>query len=137
MKRVAKFDTREFASYNVGMPAKNSRNVALTDEQDALVERLVRSGRYASASEVIRDGLRRLEREEEERLLHKWLAVGLTPDEEAMIRPERLGRVKQIIQARIREGLEEARQGKLIDGGEYMSRWKARLAASDDESRPK
>lgn len=119
------------------MPAKNSRNVALTDEQDALVERLVRSGRYASASEVIRDGLRRLEREEEERLLHKWLAVGLTPDEEAMIRPERLGRVKQIIQARIREGLEEARQGKLIDGGEYMSRWKARLAASDDESRPK
>lgn len=119
------------------MPAKNSRNVALTDEQDALVERLVRSGRYASASEVVRDGLRRLEREEEERLLHKWLAVGLSPEDEASIRPERLECLKEIVRAKIREGLEEARQGKLIDGNAYMARWKTRLDAADDETRRK
>lgn len=120
------------------MPAKNTRNVALTDEQNALVDRLVRSGRYASASEVVRDGLRRLEREEEERLLQKWLAVGLSPEEEASIHPERLGRLKEIIRAKVREGLDEARQGKLIDGETYMARWKARLdAASVDETRRK
>ena len=38
-------------------------NVSLTAEQLAFVNQLARSGDYASASEVIRDGLRLLERE--------------------------------------------------------------------------
>ena len=36
----------------------------LTSEQSSLVESLVRSGRYQNASEVIRDGLRLIERRE-------------------------------------------------------------------------
>ena len=44
-----------------------TRNVVLTDEQARLVERLVGSGRYQNASEVLRDGLRLLEvRQQEE-----------------------------------------------------------------------
>lgn len=35
-----------------------TRNVVLTDRQTELVERLVASGRYQNASEVLRDGLR-------------------------------------------------------------------------------
>jgi putative addiction module CopG family antidote len=35
-----------------------TRNVVLTDYQADLVERLVSSGRYQSASEVLREGLR-------------------------------------------------------------------------------
>ncbi len=39
-----------------------TRNVVLTDQQAELVEKLVQSGRYQNASEVIRDGLRFLQR---------------------------------------------------------------------------
>jgi antitoxin ParD1/3/4 len=41
-----------------------TRNVVLTDLQAALVDRLVQSGRYQNASEVLRDGLRLIERHE-------------------------------------------------------------------------
>lgn len=40
-----------------------TRNVNLTDHYDEFVERLVGSGRYKNASEVMRAGLRLLERE--------------------------------------------------------------------------
>ncbi len=43
-----------------------TRNVVLSDHQHALVEELVRSGRYQNASEVLRDGLRLVERQEQE-----------------------------------------------------------------------
>ena len=43
-----------------------TRNVVLTDHQAALVERLVGSGRYQNASEVLREGLRLVETEEAE-----------------------------------------------------------------------
>ena len=43
-----------------------TRNVVLTDQQAHLVEELVRSGRYQNASEVLRDGLRLLQRQEAE-----------------------------------------------------------------------
>lgn len=38
-----------------------TRNVVLTDHQADLVKRLVASGRYQNASEVLRDGLRLIE----------------------------------------------------------------------------
>ena len=38
-----------------------TRNVVLTDHQAAMVERLVESGRYQNASEVLREGLRLVE----------------------------------------------------------------------------
>ena len=41
-----------------------TRNVVLTNAQADLVERLVASGRYQNASEVLRSGLRLLEEQE-------------------------------------------------------------------------
>lgn len=38
-----------------------TRNVVLSDHQQALVETLVQSGRYQNASEVLREGLRLIE----------------------------------------------------------------------------
>jgi antitoxin ParD1/3/4 len=46
--------------------AMPTRNVNLTDELDRFVATKVRSGRYENASEVVRAGLRTLEREEQE-----------------------------------------------------------------------
>jgi antitoxin ParD1/3/4 len=43
-----------------------TRNVVLTDYQAELVERLVSSGRYQNASEVLREGLRLVENQEAE-----------------------------------------------------------------------
>ncbi|WP_077037292.1 type II toxin-antitoxin system ParD family antitoxin [Pelomonas sp. KK5] len=43
-----------------------TRNVVLTDHQAELVDRLVSSGRYQNASEVLRDGLRLVERDASE-----------------------------------------------------------------------
>jgi antitoxin ParD1/3/4 len=41
-----------------------TRNVVLTQHQADLVERLVASGRYQNASEVLREGLRLVESQE-------------------------------------------------------------------------
>jgi antitoxin ParD1/3/4 len=35
-----------------------TRNIVLTDQQAAMIERLVQSGRYQDANDVLRDGLR-------------------------------------------------------------------------------
>jgi antitoxin ParD1/3/4 len=43
-----------------------TRNVVLNEQQADLVEALVGSGRYQNASEVLRDGLRLLQRREDE-----------------------------------------------------------------------
>ena len=43
-----------------------TRNVVLTDQQAAMIERLVHSGRYQNASEVLRDGLRLVQQREAE-----------------------------------------------------------------------
>jgi antitoxin ParD1/3/4 len=43
-----------------------TRNVVLTERQEALIEALVDSGRYQNASEVLREGLRLIEQREAE-----------------------------------------------------------------------
>jgi len=43
-----------------------TRNIVLTSHQTHFVERLVTSGRYQNASEVLREGLRLVERRESE-----------------------------------------------------------------------
>lgn len=43
-----------------------TRNINLTNRYDGLLSRLIESGRYKNASEVVRAGLRLLERQERE-----------------------------------------------------------------------
>jgi antitoxin ParD1/3/4 len=57
----------EFAISSVErVPTMPTRNVNLTNELDRFVATKVKSGRYENASEVVRAGLRTLEREEQE-----------------------------------------------------------------------
>jgi len=68
-----------------------TRNVVLTEKQERLVERLVVSGRYQNASEVLRDGLRLIEtREAEEkariRALREAARTGIADIEEGRFR---------------------------------------------------
>ena len=59
-----------------------TRNVVLTDHQARLVERLVVSGRYQNASDVLREGIRLVGRQEAEhvarlRALRESAAAGI------------------------------------------------------------
>ena len=47
-----------------------TRNVVLTDQQTEFLKRLVSSGRYQNASEVLREGIRLIERQELETEAH-------------------------------------------------------------------
>ena len=81
-------------------------NVSLTEELEELVQRKVESGRYTSASEVVRAGLRLLEQEDE-------------------LRETRLAAVRAEVQA----GIDQAERGEFVDGEEAMARVKKRAAA--------
>ncbi len=83
-----------------------TRNVVLTPRQAALVERLVASGRYQNASEVLREGLRLIESraaEDKARLkaLRDAARVGIADLEAGRFRefdePETLGRHLELL----------------------------------------
>ncbi|MBV9756046.1 MAG: type II toxin-antitoxin system ParD family antitoxin [Alphaproteobacteria bacterium] len=66
-----------------------TRNVSLTPEQDAFIERSVRSGEYQNASEAVRDALRLLQqRQREEALKLKALRLQIDAGLEALRRGE-------------------------------------------------
>jgi antitoxin ParD1/3/4 len=74
-------------------------NVSLTPELEKYVQNKVESGRYTSASEVVREALRLLEQKEQER-------------EQAL----------KEFQAKLDEGLAELEAGDLMDGEEVFAR---------------
>ncbi|MCP5528160.1 MAG: type II toxin-antitoxin system ParD family antitoxin [Verrucomicrobiales bacterium] len=87
--------------------ATKSMNVSLTPELRAAVERRVRSGRYGNASDVLRAGLRALEREELGAGWREWQeARAALPSDP--ITPE----IAQQIEARIRSS-RRAKPGKV------------------------
>ncbi len=76
-----------------------TRNVNLTNDLDRFVARKVKSGRYENASEVVRAGLRTLEREEQEHEL-KLAALRSAIDEgdaSGIARGNVFGRVRKAI----------------------------------------
>jgi antitoxin ParD1/3/4 len=87
-----------------------TKNISLPTELEAYIDAKVASGEYAHASEVVRDGVRLLMREEAQKL--EWLrdAIGqaiagadagdLLPADEAIAEVKREGR---ILLARIRQ----------------------------------
>ena len=78
-------------------------NISLTPELERLVDDKVRSGRYASASEVIREGLRLLEEREE-------------------LKQQRLAEVRR----KIDRGIEQLDRGLGIPGPEARARLRQR-----------
>lgn len=62
-----------------------TRNVVLTDQQEELVEQLVESGRYQNASEVLREGLRLLQRRELEEAAKLEALRGALDEAEAAV----------------------------------------------------
>ena len=87
-------------------------NVSLTPELEKMVEEKVKSGRYQSASEVIREGLRLLDDQDRLKALHL--------DE---------------VRKKIRVGLEQLDRGEGIPGEQVFAAMKQRSAAMRRKSK--
>ena len=82
-----------------GMAVRTSLNVSLTPELDQFVRDRIATGRYQTASEVIREGLRLLEQQERER--------------EAAF---------QALKAKLERGAAQAERGEVVDPDELLKK---------------
>ncbi len=82
------------------MLAAEKRTVSLPAEQADYIDALVASGGYASASEVVRAGLRALQ--ERDAAIERWLRNGVAPVYDAMQSDPGRGRSADQVAARLR-----------------------------------
>ena len=87
------------------MAARTTVNISLTPELDAFLQKKVKSGRYQTTSEVVREALRLLEREEGQR------EDGLRQ-----------------LKARLAEAAAQAERGELISGDEAFEELGRKIA---------
>jgi antitoxin ParD1/3/4 len=79
-----------------------TRNINLTPQMDSFVDAKIRSGQYANASEVLRAGLRALERGEQEDLikLDALRAAALAGEESGIAEGNVIGEARERIRRR-------------------------------------
>lgn len=94
------------------MAGRTAVTTSLTPHLEEFVASRVASGRYVSASEVVREGLRLLEDRE-------------------LRREEELAELR----AKIRTGLEEARAGDLLDADDVFRELEAQVSPATDAGR--
>jgi antitoxin ParD1/3/4 len=87
------------------MASRTTVNISITPELGAFLQSRVASGRYQTTSEVVREALRLLEREE-------------------------LGRSQAIasLKAKLDQGIAEAARGELLDGDAVFAELKSLIA---------
>jgi len=109
------------------MPERQTMNVSLPPAQEQFVRDQVASGRYQTASEVIRDGLRLLEREEWKRLIEKELSSGLTEEERAKVPDHIWDKLRAHFDKILKRASEDAAEGRVHDGEELMARLRSKI----------
>ncbi|MCH9647650.1 MAG: type II toxin-antitoxin system ParD family antitoxin [Deltaproteobacteria bacterium] len=97
-------------------------NVSLPDAQEQFVRAQVSNGRYRTASEVVRDGLRMLEEAEHRRLVEKWIFDDLSDEELALLPEELKQRTRAYFQGLIEEAMEDVKAGRVVDGPNALAR---------------
>lgn len=115
------------------MTKRQTRNVSLPPDQNAFVDDLVSSGRYRTASAVVRDGLRLLEEVEHRRLLEKWIYEGLSGDEKRRLPTALRERARAHFQALIDGAMRGVGRGRMSDGPAAMERLRAELESRLDD----
>ena len=96
------------------MPVRTSLNVSLTPALERFVAECVESGRYQTASEVIREGLRLLEERERER------EVAL-----------------DALKGKLKRAAQQAERGELVDGEEFFVQLFKRLERKQQQQQKK
>ena len=111
------------------MAERQTRNVSLPTHQDQFVESMVSAGRYRTASEVVRDGLRLLEEAEHRRLLEAWIYDGLTAEDEDRLPAKVKERARAYFKDLVAGATAEVESGNVTDGPTAMARLRAELEA--------
>ena len=124
---MALFDTVLPIGHSLGMANRQTMNVSLPPEQDRFVRTQVEAGRFRTASEVVREGLRLLEQSEHRRLLEKWLYDGLAAEEEGQLPPELLERMRAHFSSLIEVGVRSGEEDGWVDGPEAVQRLRQRI----------
>ena len=93
------------------MAIRTSLNVSLTPELDKFVQDRVATGRYQTASEVIREGLRLLEQQEQERET-----------------------VLSALKSKLKRGASQAERGEVVDGEKFLHKLVGRLERKQKKS---
>ena len=114
------------------MADRQTRNVSLPPHQDAFVESLVSAGRYRTASEVVREGLRLLEQSEHRRLLEKWIYDGLTEQEEEQLPADLKASARAHFRGLVDAAMQDVEHGRVTDGPSAMRRLREQLKARSD-----
>lgn len=109
------------------MANRHTRNISLPPNLDALVQAQLKSGRFSSASEVVREGLRLLEQQEHRRLVEKWIFGDISDKERERIPEDLKERVRSHFQSLVARGLADLDAGRVVDGPEAMNRIRERL----------
>ena len=65
-RSLAHLDTMCHTWYSSGMANRTTVNISLTPKLDAFLQSRVKSGRYQTTSEVVREAIRLLQRQEKE-----------------------------------------------------------------------
>ena len=87
------------------MTARTTVNISITPELGAFLQGRVATGRYQTTSEVVREALRLLEREEQGR-----------------------AQALENLKAKLNRGAKEAQRGELCDGDEVFAELKSMIA---------
>jgi antitoxin ParD1/3/4 len=87
------------------MATRTTVNISLTPELGAFLQRRVKSGRYQTTSEVVREALRLLQHQERERV------QGL-----------------KLLKTKLQRGAAQAERGELLDAGEVFEELRQLIA---------
>lgn len=100
--------------------------------QEQFVREQVAQGRYRTASEVVRHGLRLLEEAEHRRLVEKWIYEDLSDEELARLPPALKARVQEYFKNLVEDGLGSAEEGGWIEGSVALETMRKKPAAVVD-----
>ncbi|MEM6454499.1 MAG: type II toxin-antitoxin system ParD family antitoxin [Acidobacteriota bacterium] len=107
-------------------------NVSLTEAQEQFVRAQVSAGRYRTASEVVRDGLRMLEEAEHRRLVEKWLYEDLSDEELAGLPDDVKQRARAHVRGLVDRAMADVEAGRVVDGPSALARMREALRAPSE-----
>jgi len=111
------------------MADRQTRNVSLPPHQDEFIDGLVAAGKYRTASEVVREGLRLLEEVEHRRHLEAWITGGSSKDGEPNLPAAQRSQVRAWFERLVQVAIRDVEAGRVEDGDAVMKRLKSRLEA--------